>query len=140
MDCLQAQHAIVDAFIEPPSAQTRAMIEAHIADCQSCAAFAEAQRDLDRRLTARLAPPELGAGFHAAVRARVRREARLFWSDLLPDAVHFVSCGVVTVLGLIWLPLSVPVVLAVGAVGTMLTHIALTAVHDSLDAAEETAL
>jgi predicted anti-sigma-YlaC factor YlaD len=137
MDCQQAQHAIVDSFIEPPSAHTRGLIEAHLAGCQSCAAFARAQRDLDRHLTARLVPPALSAGFRAAVRTRTRREARAFWWDLLPDAVHFVSCGVATLLGLLWLPISAPVVIAAAAVGTMLTHAMLTAAHDSFDAVDE---
>ena len=39
----------------------------------------------------------------------------VFWTDLLPDAVHFASCGVVTVIGLVLLPLGAPVVLAIGA-------------------------
>jgi hypothetical protein len=40
-------------------------------------------------------------------------------------------------IGLIWLPLSAPVVLGLGALGTVLTHAVLTAAHESLDAAED---
>ena len=79
----------------------------------------------------------LSPRFRAAVRERVRHERGVFWTDLLPDAVHFASCGVVTVLGLVLLPLGAPVVLAIAAAGTVLAHVVLTAAHESLDAAEE---
>jgi predicted anti-sigma-YlaC factor YlaD len=137
MDCNTVRDAIVEALIEPRGADTQAIIDAHIAGCPSCAAFADKQYALDRQLSATLAPPVLDAGFRAAVRARARLEARTFWFDLLPDAMHFAGCGVVTAIGLVWLPLSVPIVLAGAAVGTVLTHMLLMAAHDSLDAAEE---
>jgi anti-sigma factor RsiW len=139
MDCQRAQDEILESFIEPRPADVRAMVEAHVADCATCAAFAEKQRALDHHLAARLVPPSVSSRFRAAVRARTRNEGRTFWSDLLPDVVHFASCGVVTVLGLVWLPMSAPVVLAVAAVGTVVAHVVLTAAHDSLDAAEEAA-
>jgi len=86
-----------------------------------------------------LAPPRLAAHVRAAVRERVHRERREFWSDLLPDAVHFASCGVVTMIALVLLPLSAPVVLGIGALGTLLTHAVLTAFQESLDAADDLA-
>jgi len=73
----------------------------------------------------------------AAIRERVRHEGRQFWSDLLPDAVHFASCAVVTLIALAWLPLSAPVVLGIGVLGTLFTHAVLTAFHESLDAADD---
>jgi hypothetical protein len=137
MECDRAQAAILESLADPPSGDEQAEIEAHLAGCQSCAAFARAQRDLDRQLSVRLSPPPLRVGFRAAVRERARHEARTFWPDLLPDALHFAGCGVGTVLALIWLPLSAPVVLACAAAGTLLTHVVLTAAHESLDAAED---
>src|SRR6185503_5219894 len=101
MDCDNVQDAILDSFIEAPSAGTRTMIDAHISGCQSCAAFAEAQYRLDRQLNATLVPPVLSDGFRAAVRASARREARTLWPDLLPDAMHFGGCAVATVIGLV---------------------------------------
>lgn len=136
MDCRQAQDEILESFIATRPADVQALVEAHVSGCAICAAFAEKQRILDRRLSAMVVPPSLSPRFRAAVRERARHETRVIWSDLLPDAVHFASCGVATVLGLVWLPLSAPVVLAVAAAGTLLAHVVLTAVHDSLDAAE----
>lgn len=139
MDCRRTQDAILDSFAEPLSADVQSGVNAHLAGCPSCTAFAQVQRDIDRQLSARLEPPALSMAFRTAARTRARREARAFWWDLLPDAVHFASCGGVTILCLIWTPLSVPVVLASAAAATMLTHVLLTAVHESLDAAQDLA-
>jgi hypothetical protein len=137
MDCQRVQDEILESFIATRPADVQALVEAHVSGCATCAAFAEKQRALDRRLSAMLAPPPLSPRFRAAVRERVRHERGVFWTDLLPDAVHFASCGVVTVLGLVLLPLGAPVVLAIAAAGTVLAHVVLTAAHESLDAAEE---
>jgi hypothetical protein len=88
-----------------------------------------------RRVTA----PPVSPTFRAAVRERVRHAKRTLWPDLLPDVVHFASCGLMTGLALVWLPLSAPVTLGVAAVGTLLAHVVLTAAHDWLDTAEEAA-
>jgi predicted anti-sigma-YlaC factor YlaD len=137
MDCQRAQDEILETFDEPKPADMPAAVAAHVANCAACAAFARKQRALDRQLATMLVPPRLTPGVRTAVRERVRRERRLLWSDLLPDFVHFASCGVVTVISLVWLPLSPPVVLALGAIGTLFTHAVLTAFHESLDAAED---
>jgi predicted anti-sigma-YlaC factor YlaD len=139
MECDSVRDAILDALLEPPRDEMQGMIDAHLAGCPSCAAFVQAQHSLDRQLSMYLRPPALRSGFRAAVRRRVRQESRAFWSDLLPDVLHFASWGVVTLLALIWLPVSAPVVLAAAASGTLITHMVLTAFHESLDAAEELA-
>ena len=140
MDCQRAQHETLESFHEPRPADMQAALEVHLAGCAMCAAFAGKQRALDRRLTSLLTPPLVSPRFRAVVHGRVRQERPIFWSDFLPDAVHFASCGVVTILGLLWLPLSASAVLTVAAAGTVLAHIVLTAMHDSLDAVEEAGL
>jgi predicted anti-sigma-YlaC factor YlaD len=137
MDCQRAQHEILEALDTARPGDVRAAVDAHVADCAACAAFAREQRVLDHHLATMLVPPRLTPRVRAAVRERVRAERRLFWSDLLPDLVHFASCGFVMAIGLVWLPISAPVVLSVGALVTVLTHAVLTAFHESLDAADE---
>jgi hypothetical protein len=139
MECDRAREAILESLLEPQGGEAQAMIDAHLAGCRSCAAFMRTQRDLDRQLSVHLRAPALRTGFRSAVRRRVRQESRAFWSDLLPDVLHFSSWGVATLLALAWLPLSTPVVLAAAASGTLLTHVLLTAFHESLDAAEDLA-
>ena len=137
MDCQRAQHEILESLIESRPADVQALVEAHVAGCAACAGFASKQQALDRALASRLVAPSVSPHFRATVRERARHEARVFWTDLLPDAVHFASCGVVTLLAIVVLPVSAPVVLAIAAAGTLLAHAVLTAAHDSLDAAEE---
>jgi hypothetical protein len=140
MDCQQVQDEILDGFNELRSrarGDVQAAIEAHLAGCVACAAFARKQEALDRQLASVLAPPRLSPYLRSAIRERVRHDRRPFWSDLLPDAVHFASCAVVTLIALALLPLSAPVVLAIGALGTLFTHAVLTAFHESLDAADD---
>jgi predicted anti-sigma-YlaC factor YlaD len=139
MDCQQIQDEILEFFNEPRSADVQAAVDAHVAICVNCAAFARKQQALDRHLATMLVPPRLTPRVRVVVRERARRERQPFWSDLLPDLVHFASCGIVVVIGLVWLPISAPVVLSLGAIGTVLTHAALTAFHESLDAAEDLA-
>ena len=137
MECENAREAILESLLEAQSHEAQTMIEAHVAECRSCAAFMLRQRDLDRQLSQHLRPPTLPSGFRTALRRRARQDSRPFWSDVLPDVVHFASCGVVTVLALVWLPLSARVVLIAATGGTLLTHLVLTAVRESLDAAED---
>ena len=139
MDCQQIQDEILEAFSEPRSADVQAAVDAHVAICVTCAAFARKQQALDRHLATILVPPRLAPHRRDAVLERAGRERRLFWSDLLPDAVHFASCGVVTLIALVWMPLSPPVVLSGAAIATVVTHALLTAFHESLDAAEDLA-
>jgi predicted anti-sigma-YlaC factor YlaD len=138
MECENAREAILESLLEPPSNEAQAMIEAHVAECRSCAAFMLTQRHLDRQLSQHLRPPTLPPAFRSTLRRRVRQEPA-FWSDLLPDVVHFASCGVVTLLALLWVPISAPVVLTAATCGTLLTHLVLTAFRESLDAAEDLA-
>ncbi len=140
MDCERVQEAILDALLEPSRDETQAMLDEHVAGCSACAAFLRSQLEIDGRLAAHLPPPVLRPGFRAAVRRRVRQESEPFWPDLLPDALHFASWTVVTLLALIWVPLSAPIVLAAGATGTLLTHALLTALHETFDAGEEPGL
>ena len=140
MDCQQVQDEIVAGFNElRPRAHgdVQAAVEAHLAGCVACAAFARKQEALDRQLASVLAPPRLSPHLRSAIRERVRHDRRPFWSDLLPDAVHFASCAVMTLVALALVPLSAPVVLGVGALGTLFTHAVLTAFHESLDAVDD---
>jgi hypothetical protein len=51
--------------------------------------------------------------------------------------VHVVSCAGVTVVCAAVAPLDSSLVLALGAIGTALTHFLLATVHGSLDAADD---
>jgi hypothetical protein len=82
-----------------------------------------------------LAPPDLSAGFRRALHKRIRREAMQLWADSLPDKVHFLSCGLTTVICAVVMPFPVASVLTVGAAATVVTFMLLTAVRILFEAA-----
>jgi anti-sigma factor RsiW len=137
MDCEHAQQNILESYFEAIPTDVQAVVDAHVAGCAACTAFAARQRALDLGLTARLVPPAMSPRFRARLRERIRHDTRPAWPDLLPDAVHFASCGVATLVSLAVIPVSATVVLAIAFAGTFLSHVVLTAAHDSLDGAGE---
>jgi anti-sigma factor RsiW len=137
MDCQRAQDEILESFVGSRPGTVPSAVEAHLAECPACAAFAARQHAVEIGLSAALVPPVISAHVRQRVRDRILRERRRYWSDLLPDVVHFGSCAVATVLGVLLLPLSPPVVLTLGFVGTLVTHAILNVARESLDAIEE---
>ena len=135
MECRNVQEAILDSLDESTAGVTLCEIDAHLEGCPACAAFAARQRSLDIRLGSMLVPPEMSLGFRRALRKRIRREAMQLWADSLPDKIHFVSCGLTTVICAIVMPFPATSVLTAGAAATAVTFILLTAVRNLLEGA-----
>ena len=130
MECRNVQEAILDSLEDAAAGVTLPEIDAHLAGCPACTAFAARQRSVDIRLGNMLTPPEMSPGFRRALRKRIRREAMQVWADSLPDKVHFVSCGLTTVICAIVMPFPAASVLTAGAAATVVTFILLTAVRN----------
>lgn len=133
MECRHVQDTILDSLIER-TALTSA-VDAHLAACPACAAFAARQMSIDAGLRQALVAPHLSARLRADLRERIAQESRPLWRDGLPDVVHFASCGVMTVVSVLILPFHPMTVLAIGAGATLLSHAVLTTMHGTLDAA-----
>jgi anti-sigma factor RsiW len=136
MDCEKVQEEILESF-EASSVAIQWEIDAHLAGCPRCAKFGARQKALDARLSMMLIPPEMSPAFRTALHKRIRRETTRLWSDSLPDIVHFVSCGVATLLCAVLLPFDAAMILGSGAAVTVLTYILLTAVRGSFENAED---
>jgi anti-sigma factor RsiW len=137
MECPRVQDEILESFVEALSPDVRAAVDDHLAGCPACSRFAAAQRAMDAGLSRALAPPRPGLGLRRAIRNRMRRQEAPIWSDWLPHVVHIVSCAAVTVVCAALVPFDSSHVLALGAIGTALTHFLLATVHGSLDAADD---
>jgi predicted anti-sigma-YlaC factor YlaD len=137
MDCRSVEEAILDALENAGTASVQHEIYVHVAGCPACAAFAARQERLDARLGGMLTPPELSAAFRKTLRKRIRRETMQLWADSLPEKVHFVSCGMATVLCAIVMPFHPAAVLGAGAAGTVLTYILMAVVRNFFESAEE---
>jgi anti-sigma factor RsiW len=133
VDCRDAQETILDSLIDRRA--LTAAIDAHIAACPVCAAFAARQKAVDAGLQQTLMAPDVSARLREAMREQIRQRSRRVWHDALPDLVHFASCGAMTLVSVVILPFSPMVVIAVGLGATLLSHAVLTAMHGSLDAA-----
>ena len=142
MECLKAQEEILEAleneWLENDRPEeVRRAIDAHLADCPACAEFAAKHKTLDARLNAMLIPPEMSPAFRTALRRRIGREPIRLWPDSLPHKVHFLSCGVATLLCAVLLPFDGASILGAGAMTTVLTYALLTAIRSSFEDADE---
>ena len=129
MECQAAQEEILDSFEEAKSAGRQQELEAHLAECRDCAGFAARQKALDARLTQLLTTPQMSPAFRSALGRKIRREGAPFWSEALPDVLHFAGCGAATVLSAVVLPYAPSMVFAVGAAAALLTFLPLTAMR-----------
>jgi anti-sigma factor RsiW len=135
MECRNVQEAILDSVETAAPGTTPPEIGAHLAACPACATFAARQRSLDFRLSSMLAPPEMSPGFRTALRKRIRREAMQLWADSLPDKLHFLSCGLASVICAVIMPFPAASVLSVGGAATLTTYLLLTAVRNLFESA-----
>ena len=136
MECRNVQEAILDSLESVTPAGTLREIDAHLAGCSACSAFAARQSALDIRLGSMLTPPELSSGFRKMLRQRIRRDAVQLWADSLPDKVHFLSCGLATVICAVIMPFPAATVLSVGAGATLTTYLVLTAVRNLIESGD----
>jgi predicted anti-sigma-YlaC factor YlaD len=135
MECRNVQEAILDSLEVAAPGGALPEIDVHLAGCPACTAFAARQRSVDIRLSTMLSPPDLSPGFRRALHKRIRREVMQVWADSLPDKVHFMSCGLTTVICAIVMPFPAVSVLTAGAAATVVTFILLTAVRDLFESA-----
>jgi len=70
MNCEQARQTLLDSLDGSITAELRLAIENHIATCEACQSFAEAQRAIDVRLTAAV-PASLSSTFRRSLRQKL---------------------------------------------------------------------
>jgi len=129
MDCQEVQEEILDSLEDASSTGKQQELEAHLAKCPSCAAFASKQKALDVRLSQLFTPPEISRAFRPALNKRIHRETARLWLEALPDIVHFASCGAATALCAVLLPYSASYVFSVGISAAVLAYVPLIAIR-----------
>jgi len=137
MNCHDVRAGILESVDEDPSTPSRIELDAHLAGCSDCREFAAKQQALDAQLSALLESPQLGPGFRAKLRRRIRRDAVRLWPATLPEIVHVASCGAATIACAVLLPFDAVMTLFGGAGVTILSLFVLTAVRDVFERAEE---
>ena len=133
MTCHQAEELLLESFDETPAPVLRRALDAHVAGCRGCSAFAAELRAVDTELAAVLQPPAVPASLAPAVRARVRRERIAGLAENLPDIIHLAGCGATTVASAALLPFDPAVTIAAGIGLTCITYVFMALVRWSIE-------
>ena len=137
MTCPEAEELLLESFDEMPSPALRRVLDAHVAGCRECSAFAAQLRAVDAELAAVLKPPAIPAALAHGIRAHVRQERVTAITDNLPDIVHLTGCGAATVASAALLPFDAGITIAAGLGLTCLTYVFMAVVRWSLEAAAQ---
>ena len=134
MTCHEAEELLLESFDEPPVSVVRRALDAHVAGCRGCSAFAAQLRAVDAELAAALTPPAAPASLAPAIRSRVRRERITALGESLPDIIHLAGCGAATVVSAALLPFDASITIAAGLGFTCVTYVFMAVVRWSLEA------
>jgi hypothetical protein len=133
MTCHEAEELLLESFDEPPGPVVRRALDAHVAGCRACSAFAAQLRAVDAKLAAVLAPPAVPASLAPGIRTRVRRERIAALAENLPDIIHLAGCGAATVVSAALLPFDARITIAAGLGFTCVTYVFMAVVRWSIE-------
>ena len=122
MNCEQAQLALLDFDID-------ANLKAHLATCEGCRKFHEAQLRLDARLLAAIPPLELSPKFELSLPPH----SRWTWSDSLPDIAHVIGSAAAVVTLVFVFPQNTKQVTSIGIAFTAVTWLIQALVRERLE-------
>ena len=125
MDCRTAREQILESLIDPLPTAASARLAAHCDGCQECTAFALEQQTLDARLTRLLVAGDVSPDFRRTLLSRTVERPRQNWRELVPDVVHFVTCGVATGCGAVLLPVDASLTLTAGFATAIVSYFVL---------------
>jgi hypothetical protein len=140
INCADVQDQVlrrVDGLPDESNVLSSAAIDAHLEQCAECAAFAERQLELDRRLSLAMPPMKVGADFPAAVRRRIAAEPKQPWTIVLPDYAHLVGCAAATCVTVALFPAYASLIVTVGTITAACTYLAQTMLAGALDEMDE---
>ena len=123
MTCQAAQELILEALDCGIDAERQISLESHIAECEMCRSFREAQRALDATLTAYCVEPKVSPAFKSRLAHKMRGEKRLAFQEWVPDLLHLGGGIVATAACLLWMPFSPGVVLTIGIGLTSVSYV-----------------
>ena len=133
MTCEEAEELLLESFDEAPAPVVRRALDAHVADCHACAAFATQLRAVDAQLAAALSPPAIPASLAPAIRAQVRRERTTAVLENLPDIIHLAGCLTATLLSAALLPIAPPITIVAGLGLTCVTYVFMAVLRWSIE-------
>ena len=123
MTCQTAQELILEGFDCRIDEEQQTRLESHIAQCEMCRSFREAQRVLDAALAAHCVAPQLSPAFRSKLAHRIRGEKRQALQEWLPDLLHLGGGIVATTACFLWLPVAPAVVFTIGIALTFFSYV-----------------
>jgi putative zinc finger protein len=123
MTCQSAQELILEGLDCRIDGEQKIRLESHIAQCETCRSFWEAQRDLDAALTAHCVAPELSPAFRSKLAHKISGEKKGAFQEWLPDVLHLGGGIVATTACFVWLPVAPAVVFTVGIALTFFSYV-----------------
>ena len=121
MTCQTAQELILESLDCGIDEEQEIRLESHIAECETCRSFWEAQRVLDAALASHCVAPQLSPTFRSTLARKISGEKRQALQEWLPDLLHLGGGIVATTTCLLWLP--VAVVFTVGIALTFFSYV-----------------
>ena len=115
MTCQAAQELILESLDGGIDKEQQTRLESHLAQCDLCRSFQEAQRVLDGALAGHYVAPQLSAAFRSKLARKIRAEKRHALQEWIPDLLHLGGGIVATGACFLLLPVSPAVVLTTGA-------------------------
>jgi hypothetical protein len=137
MNCETAREILLESLAGPIAADMDLM-EDHIASCNSCQSFAEAQQSLDARLRAAVPVVSLSSGFRSSLRRTLEERHLWSWPEHLPDIAHLIGCALAIALLLFVMPQFSRTVLLVGTGFTVVTYFLQAVLRSSLERLDHT--
>src|SRR4030095_14791214 len=114
MTCQTAQELILEGLDCRLDEEQQIRLESHIAQCEMCRSFREAQRVLDAALAAHCVAPQLSPAFRSKLAHRIRGEKRQALKGWLPARLYLGGGVVDSIAFFLWLLVAPAVVFTVG--------------------------
>ncbi len=115
----------------------RRALDAHVAGCEPCAAFATRLQAIDAQLAAALIPAAVPASLAQGIRTQIRRERTATMAENLPDIIHLAGCGAATLVSAALLPIDPPITIAAGLGLTCVTYVFMAVVRWSIESLDQ---
>lgn len=88
MTCQTAQELILENLDSQIEEEQQLGLESHLAHCEVCQSFREAQQVLDAALSAHCVAPPVSAVFRSKLAQKIRGEKRSAIQEWVPDLLH----------------------------------------------------
>ena len=137
MNCEQARQTLLDSLDGSITAELRLAIENHIATCEACQSFAEAQRAIDVRLTAAVPAVSLSSTFRRSLQQKLNNPLVPSWPESLPDIAHLTGCAVAIAVLLLVFPQFSRVVVLAGTGFTAVTYFLQAVLRTSFETVDD---